>query len=78
MYIGEVAPPAAGTFTVTFTGGAYAGIAISSAAAIPAAWIALNSLTLPGMKKHSINPNNAGKPVQKKQQYRIPRPVRRR
>jgi hypothetical protein len=34
---------------------------------MPAAWIALNSRTRPGMKKHSMKPNIHGNGVQKKQ-----------
>lgn len=66
-------------FTVTFTGQPQpGGTVIPNAAAIPAAWMALNSRTRPGMKKHSMNPSSAVIPDQKKQQYRIPSPVRRR
>ena len=60
---------AGGTFMVTFTGQPHpAGTVIPSAAAIPAAWMALNSRTLPGMKKHSIKPRTHGSGVQQKQQ----------
>lgn len=53
----------------TFTGQPHpAGTLMPSAAAIPAAWMALNSRTLPGMKKHSISPRKNGMLVQKKQQ----------
>jgi len=55
-------------FTVTFSGWPHPGIMIPSAAAIPAAWIALNSRTRPGMKKHSTNPRIAVIPVQQKMQ----------
>ncbi len=59
---------ACGIFTVTFTGQPMGGAAMPSAAAMPAACIALNSRTRPGMKKHSMKPRNAVIPVQKKQQ----------
>jgi hypothetical protein len=60
---------AGGTWMFTFTGHPQpAGTLIPSAAAIPAAWMALNSRTLDGMKKHSMKPRTAVIPVQKKQQ----------
>jgi hypothetical protein len=59
---------AGGMLTVTLHGWPHPGIAMPSIAAIPAAWMALNSLTRPGMKKHSTKPRNPGIPVQKKQQ----------
>jgi hypothetical protein len=60
---------AAGTLIFTFTGQPHpAGTLMPSAAAIPAAWMALNSRTLDGMKKHSMKPRTAVIPVQKKQQ----------
>ncbi len=65
---GSFAAYCAGIFTVTFTGQPIGGAVMPSAAAIPAAWIALNSRTRPGIKKHSMNPRNAVIPVQKKQQ----------
>ena len=63
------------TWIATFTGGwPHAGTAIPSDAAIPAACIALNSRTRPGMKKHSMNPSSDGIPLQKKQQIENPQP----
>jgi hypothetical protein len=58
-----------GTFPVTFTGHPHPiGTLIPSVAAIPAAWMALNSRTRLGMKKHSMNPRTEVMPVQQKQQ----------
>src|SRR5579863_10404381 len=67
---GAKAAPGApgGTFTVTLIGCPHAGIGMPSAAAIPAAWMALNSRTRPGMKKHSTNPRNAVRVVQQNRQ----------
>jgi len=59
---------AGGMFTVTFTGQPTGGTLMPRAAAIPAAWIALNSRTRPGIKKHSTIPRTDVMPVQKKQQ----------
>ncbi len=58
--------PAGGTFTVTLKGWPQAGIGMPSAAAMPAAWMALNSRTRPGMKKHSMKPRIQVMPVQEK------------
>ena len=70
---GTGAAPAGGifpcTFIATFTGACpHPGTEIPSDAAMAAAWMALNSRTRPGMKKHSMKPRIAGIPVQKKQQ----------
>ena len=59
---------AGGIFTVTLIGQPMGGALMPRAAAIPAAWMALNSLTRPGIKKHSITPSTVVIPVQKKQQ----------
>ena len=53
---------AGGMFTVTLSGWPHPGTAMPSAAAMPAAWMALNSRTRPGMKKHSIKPRIQGMP----------------
>ena len=57
-----------GMFTVMLTGWLHPGTAIPRDAAIPAAWMALNSRTRLGMKKHSIKPRNVGMLVQQKTQ----------
>src|ERR1700739_2952707 len=61
---GAGGPAPGGNIPLKLIGCPKAVIVIPSAAAIPAAWIALNSRTRPGMKKHSINPSTHGNGVQ--------------
>ena len=65
--LGCTAARAGGIAIAEPTGCPQPGIGIPNVAAIPAAWMALNSRTRPGMKKHSMNPRIEGIPLQKKQ-----------
>ena len=64
----RVLASATAALPVAYMGWFQPGMGIPSIEAIAAAWMALNSRTLPGMKKHSMNPSTDVIPVQKKQQ----------